>query len=89
MAGVNSAVPTPARNAKATVGAKPSTSATPMKATARTRSATTAHDLRDQRSAMAPNIGPKIIGATRSAISTMLMAHGERKRSYAIRRSAT
>ena len=89
VAGVNSAVPAPARSASATVGTKPSTKTMPTNATARITSATTAHMRRDQRSATAPNTGPRSIGATRSAISTMLIAHGDSKRSYATSSSAT
>jgi len=88
-AGVNSPVPIPARTASASVPAKPSTATMPAKAIARTRSATTRQVRRDQRSAAAPNTGPSNIAGARSAMRMRLIAHGERKRSYAISRSAT
>ena len=78
----------PATTAKAIVPAKLSTSAIPTNATTRTTSATMAQRLRDQRSAAAPNSGPRSIAGIRSAIRTRLIAHGDSKRCSAISSSA-
>ena len=77
-AGVNSAVPDAGEEREGHRGAKPSTSATPMNATARITSATTAHEparpaVRRRRRTSARRSS----AATRSAISTMAIAHGE------------
>jgi len=74
---MNSPVPTPAKTAKATVAVKLSTTAMPMNAATRRTSAATAHQRRDQRSAMAPKTGPSSIAGSRSAPKMMLMAHGD------------
>lgn len=88
-AGVNRAVPVPASAARASVAPKESTSATPMKATARIMSAATTQVRRDQRSATAPKNGPSSIAGSRSASSTRLIAQGESRRSKATSSSAT
>ncbi len=88
-AGVKSAVPAPATSASATVASKLSTSAIPVKAPARRRSATTQHVRREKRSAIAPKTGPRAIAGRRSAISTAEIAQEESSRSKAIRSRAT
>jgi hypothetical protein len=88
-AGVNRPVPTPARSASRNVAANPSTRTSPRNATARRTSANIAHPRRDQRSANAPNSGPKIIAGTTSASRTNPMAHGELNRSSATSNNAT
>ncbi len=79
----------PATSASTNVSAKPSTSTMPAKAAARIRSAATAQPRRDQRSAAAPNKGPRNIAGTTSASSTSPIAQGESKRSSATSSSAT
>ena len=64
IAGLKSAVPVPAISANATVAPKLCTLAMPMKAAARSTSASTAQLRRDQRSATAPNSGDSSIGGT-------------------------
>jgi hypothetical protein len=87
--GENRAVPKPAITENATVAPNESTSPMAMNATARTASAATAHQRRDQRSTIAPITGPRSMAGRKSASRTTLIAHGEWKRSYAMTTRAT
>jgi hypothetical protein len=79
-AGRNSAVPTPARSASATVAANDETTASALNAPARNRSAPTARVLRENRSANAPNGAANTIPGRKSASSTSAIAHPECRR---------